>query len=153
MKIGLISDTHGLLRPQALEALHGCDHIVHAGDIGKPEILEALRLIAPLTVVRGNNDKDDAWAADVPFEATLRAGEVAIYVTHILADVPKMLAQDVRVVVTGHSHKPLQQHRDGVLFINPGSAGPRRFKLPITVGVLHVEGMAVRGELIELSLT
>jgi putative phosphoesterase len=152
MKIGLISDTHGLLRPQALSALQGCDWIIHGGDIGKPDILDALRAIAPLTVVRGNNDTDDAWASDVPYEATLRVGEVAIYVTHILADVPEQLAADVRVVVTGHSHKPLQQMRHGVLFINPGSAGPRRFKLPITVGFLHVDGAEVRGELVELAL-
>jgi putative phosphoesterase len=152
MKIGLISDTHGLLRPQALIALQGCDRIIHGGDIGKPEILDALRAIAPLTVVRGNNDTDDAWARDVPYEAVLRVGGVAIYVTHILADVPETLPADVRVVVTGHSHRPLQQVRHGVLFINPGSAGPRRFKLPITVGMLHIEGEDVRGELIELVL-
>lgn len=152
MKIGLISDTHGLLRPQALIALQGCDRIIHGGDIGKPEILDALRAIAPLTVVRGNNDTDDAWARDVPHEAVLRVGGVAIYVTHILADVPETLPADVRVVVTGHSHRPLQQVRHGVLFINPGSAGPRRFKLPITVGMLHIEGEDVRGELIELVL-
>lgn len=152
VKVGLISDTHGLLRPQALEALCGCDYLIHGGDIGKPEILEALREIAPLTVVRGNNDTDDAWAADVPFDAVLRVGKLAIYVTHILADVPETLASDVRVVVTGHSHKPLQQTRHGVLFINPGSAGPRRFKLPITVGMLHIDGLDVRGELIELQV-
>jgi putative phosphoesterase len=152
MKIGLISDTHGLLRPQVLSALQGCDRIIHGGDIGKPEILDALSAIAPLTVVRGNNDTDDAWASDVPYEAVLQVGGVAIYVTHILADVPQTLPADVRVVVTGHSHKPLQQVRHGVLFINPGSAGPRRFKLPITVGLLHIEGEDVRGELIELVL-
>jgi putative phosphoesterase len=152
VKVGLISDTHGLMRPQALEALQGCDYLIHGGDIGKPEILETLKTIAPLTVVRGNNDTDDAWASDVPYEAVLRIGEVAIYTTHILADVPKSLPDDVRVVVTGHSHRPLQQVRDGVLFINPGSAGPRRFKLPITVGMLHIDGADVRGELIELTL-
>lgn len=152
VKVGLISDTHGLMRPQALEVLQGCDYLIHGGDIGKPEILETLKAIAPLTVVRGNNDTDDAWASDVPYEAVLRIGEVAIYTTHILADVPKSLPDDVRVVVTGHSHRPLQQVRDGVLFINPGSAGPRRFKLPITVGMLHIDGTDVRGELIELTL-
>ena len=152
LKIGLISDTHGLLRPQALEALRGCDFLIHGGDIGKPEILEALREIAPLTVVRGNNDTDDAWAAEVPFDAVLRVGKLAIYVTHVLADVPETLASDVRVIVTGHSHNPLQQTRHGVLYINPGSAGPRRFKLPITVGVLHIDGLDVRGELIELQV-
>jgi putative phosphoesterase len=152
VKVGLISDTHGLMRPQALEALQGCDYLIHGGDIGKPEILETLKAIAPLTVVRGNNDTDDAWASDVPYEAVLRIGEVAIYTTHILADVPKSLPDEVRVVVTGHSHRPVQQVRDGVLFINPGSAGPRRFKLPITVGMLHIDGADVRGELIELTL-
>ncbi|RAU44807.1 MULTISPECIES: metallophosphoesterase family protein [unclassified Pseudomonas] len=152
-KVGLISDTHGLLRPQAVDALRGCDHLIHGGDIGKPEILDALRNIAPLTVVRGNNDTDDAWAASVPFEATVRVGSVGIYVTHILADVPETLPPDIGVVVTGHSHKPLQALRHGVLFINPGSAGPRRFKLPITVGILHIDGLAVRGELVELDLT
>lgn len=152
MKIGLISDTHGLLRPQALSALQGCDRIIHGGDIGKPEILDALRAIAPLTVVRGNNDTDDAWASNVPYEATLKVGAMDIYVTHILAEVPEILPANVRVVVTGHSHKPLQQQRHGVLFINPGSAGPRRFKLPITVGLLHIEGEGIRGELIELVL-
>lgn len=152
IKVGLISDTHGLLRPQAVEALRGCDYLIHGGDIGKPEILDALRDIAPLTVVRGNNDTDDAWASEVPYEATLRIGELTIYVTHILADVPDTLPSDVSVVVTGHSHKPLQQTRHGVLFINPGSAGPRRFKLPITVAMLHIDGPDVRGELIELDL-
>lgn len=152
IKVGLISDTHGLLRPEALEALRGCDYLIHGGDIGKPEILEALREIAPLTVVRGNNDTDDAWAAQVPFEALLRVGEVGVYVTHILADVPDTPPPDVAVVVTGHSHKPLQQMRHGVLFINPGSAGPRRFKLPITVGMLHIDGRDVQGELVELGL-
>ncbi|SET35462.1 metallophosphoesterase family protein [Pseudomonas graminis] len=153
VKVGLISDTHGLLRPQALQALQGCDYLIHGGDIGKPEILEALKAIAPLTVVRGNNDTDDAWACDVPYEAVLRIGGLAIYTTHILADVPKALPEGVRVVVTGHSHRPLQQMRNGVLFINPGSAGPRRFKLPITIGLLHIDGDEVRGELIELALT
>lgn len=152
VKVGLISDTHGLLRPQALEALQGCDYLIHGGDIGNPQILEALGAIAPLTVVRGNNDTDEAWAADVPYEAVLRVGKLAIYVTHILADVPETLPPDVAVVVTGHSHKPLQQTRHGVLFINPGSAGPRRFKLPISVGVLYIDEHEVRGELIELAL-
>jgi len=150
MKIGLISDTHGLLRPQALAALQGCEYVIHAGDIGKPEILDTLRALAPLTVVRGNNDMDDAWAVDIPVTATLQLGGIGIYVTHELADVPEILPPGIDVVITGHSHKPLQQQRHGVLFINPGSAGPRRFKLPISVGVLHVDNSNVTGELIEL---
>ena len=152
MKIGLISDTHGLMRPQALAALQGCEQLIHAGDIGKPEILDALRAIAPLTVVRGNNDQDDSWAGDVPFSAQLDVQGVGIYITHILADVPKPLPDGIEVVVIGHSHKPLIQTIDGVLFINPGSAGPRRFKLPITVALLHIDEQGVRAELVELAV-
>jgi putative phosphoesterase len=152
MKIGLISDTHGLLRPEALAALEGCDRIVHAGDIGKPEILEALRDLAPLTVVRGNNDEDDIWASNVPTHAVLRIDGIGIYVVHEMADVPEQLPAGIDVVVTGHSHKPLQKQVHGVLYINPGSAGPRRFKLPISVGFLRVEEGLVTGELEELLL-
>lgn len=152
MKIGLISDTHGLLRPEALAALQGCAHIVHAGDIGKPEILEALRELAPLTVVRGNNDEDDAWAAAIPTEAMLRIGGIGLYVVHELADVPEQLPAGIDVVVTGHSHKPLQQVRHGVLYLNPGSAGPRRFKLPIALALLHVDNGTVEAEMIELAV-
>lgn len=152
MKIGLISDTHGLLRPQALDALKGCEQLIHAGDIGKVSILEELRAIAPLTVVRGNNDQDDSWASDVPYSATLRVAGIGIYVTHIAADVPKSLPDDIRVVVVGHSHKPLIEQRAGVLFINPGSAGPRRFKLPISVAVLHIDEQGLRCELVELAV-
>lgn len=150
MKIGLISDTHGLLRPQALDALQGCEQLIHAGDIGKASILETLRALAPLTVVRGNNDQDDAWASDVPYSAVLHAGGIGIFVTHIPADVPQSLPDDIQVVVVGHSHKPLIEQRDGVLFINPGSAGPRRFKLPISVALLHIDEHGVRAELVEL---
>jgi len=152
MKIGLISDTHGLLRPQALAALQGCEQLIHAGDIGKPEILEALRGIAPLTVVRGNNDEDDSWASDVLFSARLDIESVSIFVTHILADVPKPLPDGIQVVVIGHSHKPLIQQIDGVLYINPGSAGPRRFKLPVSVALLHIDDLGVRAEVVELQV-
>jgi len=152
MKIGLISDTHGLLRHEALVALEGCDRIVHAGDIGKAEILEALRDRAPLTVVRGNNDQDDTWASSVPTHAVLRIDGVGIYVVHEMADVPEQLPSGIDVVVTGHSHKPLQKQQHGVLYINPGSAGPRRFKLPISVGFLHIADGQVRGELLELAV-
>ncbi|WPO98201.1 metallophosphoesterase family protein [Pseudomonas sp. HR96] len=149
MKIGLISDTHGLLRPEALDALRGCDHLVHAGDIGKPHILEALRELAPLTVVRGNNDPQEHWPG-VAVEQHLRLGEMGLYVTHELADVPEILPPGTDVVITGHSHKPLEQRRHGVLFVNPGSAGPRRFKLPISVALLHVEGRQLRVEFVHL---
>jgi putative phosphoesterase len=150
MKIGLISDTHGLLRPEALAALAGCAHILHAGDIGKPQILETLRELAPLTVVRGNNDQGLDWAADLPQQAVLQLGGIGLYLVHEAAHVPAQLPEDVRVVITGHSHRPLSQTRDGRLWINPGSAGPRRFKLPISVGLLHIENGEPRAELLEL---
>ncbi|WP_043308211.1 metallophosphoesterase family protein [Pseudomonas sp. ML96] len=150
MRIGLISDTHGLLRPEALAALAGCEQILHAGDIGKPEILEVLRQIAPLSVVRGNNDEGLAWATELPLVVELQLGGVGLYMVHELAHVPAELAESVQVVITGHSHKPLIEQRDGRLWVNPGSAGPRRFKLPISVGLLHIADGAVRAELIEL---
>ncbi|MBC9252644.1 YfcE family phosphodiesterase [Pseudomonas alcaligenes] len=153
MKIGLISDTHGLLRPEALAALSGCAHILHAGDIGKPEILDALRQLAPLSVVRGNNDEGLDWAAGLPERVELELGGIGIHLVHQADQVPAQLADSIRVVVTGHSHKPLLEERDGRLWINPGSAGPRRFKLPIGVGLLHIEAGAVRAELLELQLT
>ncbi|SIP95917.1 metallophosphoesterase family protein [Aquipseudomonas alcaligenes] len=153
MKIGLISDTHGLLRTEALEALAGCDHLLHAGDIGKPEILDTLSRIAPLTAVRGNNDEGLAWAAELPERVELSLGGLGIYLTHQAADVPAHLPDSVRMVVTGHSHRPLIEERDGCLWINPGSAGPRRFKLPISVALLHLENGAVRAELVALQLT
>ncbi|WP_296271149.1 metallophosphoesterase family protein [Pseudomonas sp. UBA6323] len=152
MQIGLIADTHGLLRPEALAALRGVDHLIHAGDIGGPHILAELERIAPLSVVRGNNDQDD-WADGIAEHLTLSFGAIRLYVLHDL----KQLAIDPRaegidVVIAGHSHKPLQEERDGVLFLNPGSAGPRRFKLPIGVGILHIEGDQFRAELITLNV-
>lgn len=153
MRIGLISDTHGLLRPEALAALAGCEHILHAGDIGKPEILDALRQIAPLTVVRGNNDEGLDWAEALPATVQLELAGVGIHLTHQVSQVPSDLPPSIRVVVLGHSHKPLIEQRDGRLWINPGSAGLRRFKLPIGVGLLHIDGGLVRAELIELQLT
>lgn len=150
LKIGVIADTHGLLRPEALAALHGCDQILHAGDIGKPQILEALRQLAPLRVVRGNNDSQP-WAAALPERLRLSFGGLSLYLLHDL----KALDLDPRregidLVISGHSHQPRQEERDGVLFFNPGSAGPRRFKLPVSVGLLHLDGREVRGELLSL---
>ncbi|WP_028629071.1 metallophosphoesterase family protein [Metapseudomonas resinovorans] len=150
LRIGLISDTHGLLRPQALAALAGCDHILHAGDIGKPEILDTLAQLAPLTAVRGNNDRA-AWADAIREAEELRLGDVGIYLVHDQADIPDDLAErGFKVVVTGHSHKPLIVERDGLLHINPGSAGPRRFKLPVSVGFLHIQAREVKAELLAL---
>jgi putative phosphoesterase len=147
LKIGLISDTHNLVRPEALERLAGVDAIVHAGDICNPEVLDALARIAPVTAVRGNNDLG-AWADDLPLATTLTLGGVAIHVVHDIADWQSSPQQSrVDVVVFGHSHKPSIATRDGVLFVNPGSAGPRRFKLPISIGMLIVEAASARAEL------
>ena len=146
-RVGLISDTHGLMRPEALEYLRGSDHIVHAGDIGDPGILEALRRLAPVTAVRGNNDRGD-WARAVPDIANFQVDDVTI---HVLHDVGQLRLQPgVRVVVSGHSHKPRVEERDGVLYVNPGSAGPRRFTLPIAVGELRISGETVKAQIHEL---
>jgi putative phosphoesterase len=151
MRIGLISDTHGLLRPEALDFLAGADHIVHGGDVGGPDILERLAAIAPLTVVRGNNDTAP-WARTLPETARIDVGTVALYAIHDL----KLLAVDpraagVRVVVSGHSHRPECCERDGVLYVNPGSAGRRRFSLPISAAELFIDGAAVEARLVTLA--
>ncbi|MFM0430195.1 metallophosphoesterase family protein [Paraburkholderia aspalathi] len=139
-RIGLISDTHNLVRPEALQYLAGCDAIIHAGDICNQAVLDALAQIAPVTAVRGNNDIDDP-VASLPTHVKLTVQQVTILVVHDIADVgddPR--SEGIDVVVTGHSHKPAISERHGVLFVNPGSAGPRRFKLPISAGMLIVEG-------------
>jgi putative phosphoesterase len=142
-RIGLISDTHGLLRPEALAQLRGCDHIVMAGDIGRPAILDELAAIAPLLAVRGNNDTGP-WAERLPELAYLQIGEVLLCVVHDLADLGRhALRPGVRVVVSGHSHVPRVRSDGGVLRVNPGSAGPRRFKLPIAMAHLHISGLEV----------
>jgi uncharacterized protein len=139
MRIGLISDTHGLWRPQAEQFLQRCDHIVHAGDIGRPEILDRLRALAPLTVVRGNNDAAD-WAASLPHAQALTLAGVSLFVLHDLKELPLHPAPaGTQVVVCGHSHRPAVTRRpDGVLVVNPGSAGPRRFSLPVSAAELVV---------------
>ncbi len=147
MRIGLISDTHGLLRPEALQALVGVERIIHAGDVGGPEVIEALRGIAPVDVVRGNNDKD-AWGAKLSPWLTLEFDGVGVRVLHDLKEMDVYpAAVGFRVVVAGHSHKPVVTERDGVLFVNPGSAGPRRFSLPVTIGYLMVEGGTARAQI------
>ncbi|WP_206996951.1 metallophosphoesterase family protein [Trinickia mobilis] len=139
-RIGLISDTHNLVRPEALQWLAGCDAIIHAGDICAPHVLDALAQIAPVTAVRGNNDFGE-WAMQLPVSTTLEVQRVKIHVVHDIAGLhADALASGVRVVVTGHSHQPRVEARGGVLFVNPGSAGPRRFKLPISAGMLTVDG-------------
>ncbi|HEX2546044.1 MAG TPA: metallophosphoesterase family protein [Ramlibacter sp.] len=139
MRIGLVSDTHNLLRPQVLDYLRGSDHIIHAGDICGDAVLQALEQLAPLTVVRGNNDKG-AWAKPLPERTTVLLGGVAVHVIHDLKEL--QLPVDAGVVISGHSHKPVVQEREGILYVNPGSAGPRRFKLPISAGELRI----VRGQ-------
>ncbi|MDQ0012843.1 putative phosphoesterase [Variovorax boronicumulans] len=151
IRVGLISDTHGLLRPQAVAALQGSDFIVHGGDIGGAGILEALSAIAPLTVVRGNNDREP-WAEAIAETQFLKVGGVRVYAIHDLSQIDiDPAAAGVRVVISGHSHKPKVEERGGVLYINPGSAGPRRFKLPIAVGELIVNGDSVTARIVELT--
>lgn len=161
--IGVISDTHGLLRPEAIEALRGSDYIIHAGDIGGPgivasetiasEILEKLSSIAPVTAVRGNVDKG-TWAQKLPENEVLEVAGISIFVLHDLASLDlKPEAAGFAVVVSGHSHVPKQETREGVLYFNPGSAGPRRFKLPVSIGKLFVENGRVRGELMQLAVS
>lgn len=147
VRIGLISDTHNLVRPEALAWLAGAQAIVHAGDICAPEVLAALARIAPVTAVRGNNDKGP-WAERLPLSATLTVEGVSIHVVHDIADLRLDEAGSrIDVVVTGHSHQPAVAVREGVLFVNPGSAGPRRFKLPVSAGVLLIEAGRARAEL------
>jgi hypothetical protein len=142
-----------LLRPEAIEALGGACHIIHAGDVGSPEILKTLSTLAPVTAVRGNIDKE-RWARTLPETEVLELGGILIYVLHDLAQLSlKPRSAGFAVVVSGHTHTPKQETRDGVLYFNPGSAGPRRFKLPISMGRLIIEHDKVRGELVELMVT
>ena len=150
MKVGVISDTHGLLRPEALTALEGCELIVHAGDIGSPEILDQLAAIAPLHVVRGNNDQQSSWAKNLPDLAYFDVNGWQALLVHDIADVPSELDADTKLVITGHSHKPSMEWRGEVLYLNPGSAGRRRFKLPVTLAILEVSTIAIEPRLVNL---
>jgi uncharacterized protein len=150
LRVGLISDTHGLLRPEARAFLAGCDYIVHGGDIGDPKILDDLASMAPLIAVRGNNDQD-AWGARLAETELIRIGNIFVYVIHNLDELDiDPAAIDVRVVVSGHSHKPKIVERGGVVYVNPGSCGPRRFNLPISIGELTVSGSDVAARTVEL---
>jgi len=150
MFIGVISDTHGLLRPEAVAALRGVHRIIHAGDIGDPAILDRLSEIAPVTAVRGNVDRE-AWAKKIPETSVLEVDGVSIYVLHILENLDlKPKASGFGAVIYGHSHVPKQETKDGVLYFNPGSAGPRRFQRPVTIGKLIVQDRKIRGEVVQL---
>lgn len=152
INVGVIADTHGLLRPEAAAALRGSDLIVHAGDVGDALILEQLRVIAPTFAVRGNVDTG-AWARWLPAAAVVAAGELSIYVLHELAHLDvDPTAQGFAAVIYGHSHRPASETRDGVLYLNPGSAGPRRFTLPLAVARLQIAGKELSHEIIELRL-
>lgn len=150
MRLGIISDTHGLLRPQALAALQGVDLIIHAGDVGGPDLLEQLGRLAPVQAVRGNTDRGE-WARNLPLTAVVEAGAAQLYVLHDLHTLdldPK--AAGFQAVIFGHSHRPHLEHQDGVLYLNPGSAGPRRFTLPVTLAYLQVQGLSLQAEFVPL---
>ena len=152
LRVGVLSDTHGLLRPEARAFLVGSDYIVHGGDVGSAQILDELAAIAPLIAVRGNNDTQ-AWAAHLPQTDLIRIGNVFAYVIHDLAELDiDPSAAGVRGVISGHSHKPLITDRDVILFVNPGSCGPRRFKLPVSVGEILVTGSDVSARTLDLAV-
>lgn len=150
MKIAIISDTHGLLRPEALAAIQGVELILHAGDIGSAEILSQLAQIAPVHAVRGNNDLDLPWAKDLPDHLILDLNGWQTLLIHDIADVPALLDSHTRLIITGHSHKPLIEWRGERLYLNPGSAGRRRFKLPVTLALLDLGADALEPQLIHL---
>jgi hypothetical protein len=150
--IGIISDTHSLLRPQALEALRGASHILHAGDVGDVSILKALRTLAPVTAIRGNIDRTGP-CAQLPATEAIELNGCLIYMLHSLAGLDlNPQAAGIRVVISGHTHKPLIEERNNILYLNPGSAGPHRFSLPISVAHLHLGGPIPRAEIIHLPL-
>jgi putative phosphoesterase len=151
LRVGLVADTHGLLRTAAKRFAAECDYLIHAGDIGSQEILDELSVLAPLTVVKGNND-EQGWATSLPETELIRLGGVFVYVIHDIAKLAvKPSSASSRVIVSGHSHKPSIQEREGILYVNPGSCGPRRFNLPISVGELLIDGAEVRARTMELS--
>ena len=148
--IGIISDTHGLVRPEALDALKGVEQIIHAGDIGNLDVLHKLQTIAPVVAVRGNHDQGQ-WAERVPVTKVVKMGTHRFYVLHELAHIDVDPAVSAfSVVIFGHSHKPVAEKRNDVLYLNPGSAGPRRFRLPVTLARLHISGQTIESECVEL---
>jgi uncharacterized protein len=150
MMVGIISDTHGLLRPEAVRALQGCHHIIHAGDIGAPEIIPALNKIAPVTAIRGNIDTEP-WTTKFPPTEVVELDGVFLYVVQDVKAIDlNPQAAGFAAVISGHSHQPKQEWKDGLLYFNPGSAGPRRFKLPISLGILEITGNKIEGRIIDL---
>lgn len=151
MRIGIISDTHGLLRSEATRLLRGSDHIIHAGDIGALEVIEGLRTIAPITAIKGNIDTGQ-WARDYPPTRLLELGGRALYVLDNLKEIDlDPAASGIDVVISGHSHRPMIQTKNGVLYLNPGSAGPRRFKLPISIATLSLSDCAICPEILDVA--
>jgi putative phosphoesterase len=150
--IGLISDTHGLIRPEALNALRGSDFIIHAGDIGRPDVLGHLMALAPVFAVRGNVD-NGVWAASLPETENLTIGGHRVLVLHALSDLAvNPESNGIAAIIHGHTHQPLVEEKGGVLYVNPGSAGPRRFRLPVTVGTLHVTDGKLKAGIIDLKV-
>ena len=148
--VGVISDTHGLIRPEAIAALRGCDLIIHAGDVGRPGVIDALRTVAPTCAVRGNVDEGD-WAAALPHTQRVEVGGLGFLVLHDFSELDlDPAAAGIAAVVFGHSHKPSVSTRDGILFLNPGSAGPRRFKLPVAVARVGVSGRQLHPRIVQL---
>jgi putative phosphoesterase len=151
MRIGIISDTHGLLRPEAIKHLAGSEHIVHAGDIGAPEVIEGLRKIAPTTAIRGNIDTGE-WAIDYPDTKLVVLGGRTLYVMHNLKEMKlDPTASGIEVIISGHSHRPQIETKDGILYVNPGSAGPRRFKLPVALAILELSDRAILPRIVEIT--
>jgi len=151
-RIGVISDTHGLIRPEALSALKNAELIIHAGDIGKPEVLSSLKTIAPVIAIRGNNDRE-SWAKQMPNIFQLSVNDVRLYVIHNVNELEiDPAAEGFHAVISGHSHKPGVIHHDGTLFLNPGSAGPRRFKLPVTLARMDIHRSQFRVKIVELKI-
>jgi uncharacterized protein len=151
LRVGVLSDTHGLLRPEARAFLVGCDYIIHGGDIGDRAILKELEALAPLIAVRGNNDSEP-WSKRLRATELIRVGGLFLFVIHDLSQLDQDLrAANVRAVISGHSHKPQVVERDGILYLNPGSCGPRRFKLPISIGEITVSGTNISARIVELS--
>ena len=150
MIVGVLSDTHGLLRPEVMAALDGSDIILHAGDVGKSEILEELGGLAPVFAIRGNVDRG-VWSERLPLTQVVEVADALVYMVHDLNDLAiDPVAAGMKAVISGHSHMPKSEHRDGVLYLNPGSAGPRRFRLPVTVSLLAVDGITIVPEIREL---